>query len=114
MIFGWEEHGSIHRVDGESLNGSGRSTDERTGWIDDREGSAQRGGPARALDASGSSDESQFSIGTSPKAVIVLTAQINVIDGVQGLPARGGQLEAAVGERPCCLHCLVEREQHGG
>src|SRR4029077_9665840 len=41
------------------------------------------------------------------------SAQIKVIDGVQGLPTRGGQLEAAMGERPCCLHCLVKREQQG-
>jgi hypothetical protein len=67
MIFPWKEHGSIHGVGGESLNGSGRTTYERTGWIDDREGSAQHGGSARTLEASGSSDESELAIGTSPK-----------------------------------------------
>jgi hypothetical protein len=65
--FGWKEHGSIHRVGGESLNGSGRSTYERTGWIDDRESSAHRGGSARTMEASGSSDESELPLEPAPK-----------------------------------------------
>src|SRR5580704_10217348 len=96
MLFGWKEHGSIHRVGGESLKGSGPSTYERTSWIDVREGTAQRSGSARTLEASSSSDESELAIGTTPKAVIVFGAQIDVIDGVQALPVRSGQLEASM------------------
>jgi hypothetical protein len=82
LFVGGHEHGAIDRVSCNSLDRSGRSSNKRAGWIDEREGCTKVGAPTRPLEAAGSSGESKLAARASPKTMVIGGAEINVVDRV--------------------------------
>ena len=107
MLVGWNEHRPINRVSSNSLDRSRRSSYNRAGWIDDREGRTKVGAPVRSPEATGSTGESKLAVGASSKAMVTGGAEIKVVDLVQGVSIRSRQLEATMGTRSSRLYRLM-------
>ena len=82
LFVGGHEHGAIDRVSCNSLDRSGRSSNKRSGWIDERKGCTKVGAPTRPLEAAGSSGESKLAARASPKTMVIEGAEINVVHRV--------------------------------